>query len=79
MKNFIFKSVDTDLQKIVPILVTKLELLNKNILYVTYQVDKILKIEQGNMADKGLQKQVDEYFDSDEEDETPPQTDSDEQ
>lgn len=62
MKNFIFKSTNADLQKIVPILVTKLELLNKNILYVTYQVDKILKIEQGDMADKGLQKQVDEYF-----------------
>ncbi len=83
MKNFIFKSVDTDLQKIVPILVTKLELLNKNILYVTYQVDKILKIEQGNMVDKSLQKQVDEYF---EDDSTPNeqakniiQTDSDEQ
>ncbi len=73
MKNFIFKSADADLQKIVPILVTKLDILNKNILYITYNVDKILKIEQGNMADKGLQKQVDEYF----EDETSPQTDSD--
>lgn len=66
MKNFIFKSADADLQKIVPILVTKLELLNKNIIYVTYQVDKILKIEQGMITDKSLQKQVDEYFDDDE-------------
>ncbi len=65
MKNFIFKSSDPDLQKIVPILVTKLELLNKNIIYVTYQVDKILKIEQGIMTDKSLQKQVDDYFDED--------------
>ncbi len=68
MKNFIFKSADADLQKIVPILVTKLELLNKNIIYVTYQVDKILKIEQTNMTDKSLQKQVDEYFDEDSKD-----------
>ncbi len=68
MKNFIFKSADADLQKIVPILVTKLEVLNKNIIYVTYQVDKILKIEQGIMSDKNLQKQVDEYFDEDKED-----------
>ncbi len=68
MKNFIFKSNDSDLQKIVPILVTKLDTLNKNIIYVTYQVDKILKIEQGNMADKGLQKQVDAYFEEDTED-----------
>jgi len=75
MKNFVFKSRDQDLQKIVPILVTKLELLNKNVIYVTYQVDKILKIEQSNMINKGLQKQVDEYF----EDETSPQTDSEEQ
>ncbi len=65
MKNFIFKSNNSDLQKIVPILVTKLETLNKNIIYVTYQVDKILKIERGNMADKGLQQQVDEYFEDD--------------
>ncbi len=68
MKNFIFKSTAADLQKIVPILVTKLELMNKNIIYVTYQVDKILKIEQERMTDKGLQKQVDEYFEEDAED-----------
>ncbi len=66
MKNFIFKSTNADLQKIVPILVTKLELLNKNVLYVTYQVDKILKIEQGKMADSSLQKQVDDYFEDSE-------------
>ncbi len=65
MKNFIFKSSDADLQKIVSIMIAKLELLNKNVLYVTYQVDKILKIEQNEMTDKGLQKQVDEYFKAD--------------
>ncbi len=65
MKNFIFKSSDPDLQKIVSIMVSKLELLNKNIIYVTYKVDKILKIEQGMMTDKSLQKQVDDYFDED--------------
>ncbi len=68
MKNFIFKSTAADLQKIVPILVTKLELMNKNIIYVTYQVDKILKIEQEKMTDTKLQKQVDDYFDDDSKD-----------
>ncbi len=68
MKNFIFKSSDPDLQKIVSIMIRRLELLNKNIIYVTYQVDKILKIEQSSMTDKSLQKQVDEYFDDKPED-----------
>ncbi len=68
MKNFIFKSSDPDLQKIVPILVTKLELLNKNIIYITYQVDKILKEVCTLRIDKSMQKQVDEYFEDDAED-----------
>ncbi len=83
MNKFLFKSTAADLQKFNSIMITKLELLNKNILYVTYQVDKILKIEQDNMTDKGLQKQVDEYFEDDAEEiaeqvpETSPQTDTD--
>ncbi len=67
MNKFLFKSTDADLQKFTSILDT----IQKNILYITYQEDKILKITQKLLVDKGLQKQVDEYF---EEDETSPQT-----
>ncbi len=72
MKNFIFKSTEADLQK----MFQYLETAQKNILYLTFQVDKILKIARVNEVDKGLQQQVDKYF---ERDETSPQTDSDEQ
>ncbi len=58
MKNFIFKSTDADLQKMFSIL----ENLQKNLVYVTYRCDSILKILRSNETDKGLQKQVDAYF-----------------
>ncbi len=58
LKNFIFKSTGADLQK----MFSKLDLIQKNVLYVTYQTDKILKILRQDETDKGLQKQVDEYF-----------------
>jgi len=70
MKNFIFKSADADLQKMFSIL----ENLQKNMVYGTYRLDAILKIVKSLETDKGLQKQVDSYFD-----ETSHQTDSDEQ
>ncbi len=44
---------------------TKLDIINKNVLYITYMSDKILKILNKNEVDKGLQKQVDEYFEDD--------------
>ncbi len=72
MKNFIFKSTDADLQK----MFQYLETIQKNILYITYRVDSCLKKVNELVNDKGLQKQVDEYFDNDE---TSPQTDSEEQ
>ncbi len=72
MKNFIFKSSDTDLQK----MFQYLETIRKNILYITYRVDNINSLVKGMATDKKLQKQVDQYF---EDDETSPQTDSDEQ
>ncbi len=59
MKNFIFKSTGADLQK----MFQYLETIQKNILYLTYQVDKSLRILRTQETDKGLQKQVDEYFD----------------
>jgi len=70
MKNFIFKSTGADLQKMFQYLETN----QKNVLYLTYQVDKLLKIARANETDKGLQQQVDQYFES-----TSPQTDTDEQ
>ncbi len=70
MKNFIFKSNESDLQKMFSIL----DNLQKNIVYITYKVDNIIKIVKSLDTDKDLQKQVDQYFDDDE---TSPQTDSD--
>ncbi len=68
MKNFIFKSTDADLQK----MFQSIETIQKNTLYCTYRIDSILKKINELATDKGLQKQVDQYF---EDDETSPQTD----
>ncbi len=72
MKNFIFKSTDADLQKMFQLL----ETIQKNGLYCTYRIDSLLKNFEKLLTDKGLQKQVDEYFDQDE---TSPQTEQSEQ
>ncbi len=72
MKNFIFKSTAADLQKMFSIM----ENVQKNMLYVTYKVDNILKFIKSYTSDKDLQTQVDKYFDEDIS-ETSPQTDSD--
>ncbi len=61
MKNFIFKSTEADLQK----MFQYLETLQKNVLYITHQVDFIRRQVVSLNTDKGLQKQVDEYFDQD--------------
>ncbi len=67
MTKFIFKSNASDLQKISQ----SIETLQKNVLYITYRTDSMLKILKEMATDKGLQKQVDEYFE-----ETSPQTDT---
>ncbi len=72
MKNFIFKSNESDLQK----MFSSIEIIQKNVLYLTYQIDIVNKNLRKTIIDKGLQKQVDQYF---EDDETSPQTESDEQ
>ncbi len=61
MKNFIFKSTDADLQK----MFQYLETIQKNILYITYRMDVVLKKVNELGVDTSLQKQVDEYFDED--------------
>ncbi len=66
MKNFIFKSTDADLQKMFSIL----ENLQKNIVYITYRIDTVLKKVNTLGVDTGLQKQVNEYFED-----TPPEED----
>ncbi len=52
-------------------LALKLDILSKNVLYTTHQVDKILKLLNGMYIDKNLQSTVDKYFD-----ETSHQTDT---
>jgi len=54
----------------------QLDILNKNILYCTHELDKIKKIVTRLEHDNDLQSTVDKFF---EKDETSPQTDSDEQ
>ncbi len=67
MKNFIFKSTDADFKKMFSII----ETIQKNVLYVTYHLDILTKEVKKLTVDKGLQAQVDEYFD-----ETSHQTDN---
>ncbi len=67
MKNFIFKSNESDLQKMFSIL----ENLQKNIVYITYKVDAIIKVVKSLETDTGLQKQVDSYFSEDNENDIP--------
>ncbi len=59
MKNFIFKSSAADLQK----MFQSIETIQKNILYLTYRVDSILKSVRALEVDKSLQKTVDEFYD----------------
>ncbi len=68
MKNFIFKSTDADFKKMFSII----ETIQKNVLYLTYRIDTLLKEVKSITVDKGIQSQVDEFFD-----ETSHQTDTD--
>ncbi len=52
---------------------SKLDILNKNILYITHMQDKILKLLKTMVVDKDLQEQANEAF----EDDPSPQTDQD--
>ncbi len=63
MTNILFKSRDQDLSKILSIL----ETLQKNILYLTYRMDTVLKKVTAIETSSNLQKQVDDYFDEDKE------------
>ncbi len=63
MKNFIFKSNASDLQK----MFQSIETIQKNVLYVTYRIDMLIKRMDAMSVDKSLQTQVDAYFDEDKE------------
>ncbi len=67
--NLKFKSSEPDLKFDIQ---SQLRILNQNILYLTREVDKTVRLVKQLSVDKDLQHQVDKYF---EEDETSPQTD----
>ncbi len=58
MNKFLFKSTEADFQK----LFQSLETIQKNVLYLTYRIDTILKNTNKVIIDKDLQSQVDDYF-----------------
>ncbi len=59
--NPFLKSSEPDLKKLLHFL----ETIHKNVLYLTYQVDKVRRDITSIQTDKGLQKQVDSYFEED--------------
>ncbi len=66
-----FKSSEPDLKFD---LQSQLRIINGNILYLTKEVDQLVRMVKQMTVNKDLQQQVDKYFD---EDETSPQTDED--
>ncbi len=71
--NLKFKSSEPDLKFNIQF---QLKQINDNILYLTREVDQIVRLVKQLSINKGLQQQVDKYF---EDDETSPQTDQSEQ
>ncbi len=67
--NLKFKSSDPDLKFDIQ---SQFRILNQNVLYLTREVDKIVRLVNRIAVDKDLQNTVDKYFDND--DETSPQT-----
>ncbi len=67
--NLKFKSSEPDLKFNIQ---SQFRILNQNILYLTREVDKLVRMAKQLEVNKDLQEQVDKYFD---EDETSPQTD----
>ncbi len=69
--NLKFKSSSPDLKFDIQ---SQFRIINGNILYLTKEVDQLVRMVKQMTVNKDLQQQVDKYFD---EDETSPQTDSD--
>ncbi len=64
MNKFLFKSTDADFQKLTQLI----ETIQKNVLYLTYRMDIVLKKVNSLTVNTNLQKQVDEYFEDDSKD-----------
>ncbi len=58
MKNFIFKSTAADLQK----MFQQIETIQKNVLYVTYRIDMLIKRYDKVEINKAIVKQADDYY-----------------
>jgi len=58
MNKFLFKSTDADFKKMFSII----ETVQKNVLYMTYSLDRLHKEINCLMIDKDLQKQANAYF-----------------
>ncbi len=69
--NLKFKSSEPDLKFDIQ---SQFRVINGNILYLTREVDQLVRMVRQMTVNKDLQQQVDKYFD---EDETSPQTDED--
>ncbi len=61
MNKFLFKSTDADLLK----LIQSIDIIQKNILYITYRVDLVLKKVNTLGVDKALDKQITDFYDED--------------
>ncbi len=59
MNKFFLKSTDADFQK----LIQQIETIQKNILYITYQVDFIRKKVMSLEVNNNLARQVDNFYD----------------
>ncbi len=71
--NLKFKSSEPDLKFDIQ---SQFRILNQNVLYLTREVDSLVRMAKQSANNKGLQLQVDKYFEDDIE-ETSPQTDTD--
>ncbi len=58
MKNFIFKSNASDLQK----MFQSIETIQKNVLYVTYRIDMLIKRFDKMAVDKALETTAENYY-----------------
>ncbi len=64
MKFDFSKSSEPDLRN--KLQLDKLDIINKNLLYLTHEVDKCVSMLRRMEVDTNLQKQVDDYFPDDE-------------
>ncbi len=58
MNKFLFKSTEADFKK----LSSTIDTIQKNVLYLTYRLDKCLSILETLKVDTGVQKQVDDFY-----------------